>query len=126
MTTESLICLECGTSFKGRKDKKFCTDQCRSTYNNNQNADANKTIKNINNTLRKNRRILFTLLESGKDKIGKEKLIQKGFNFKYHTHSFSSKAGKNYIFWYDHGVMLMDNGGYFIVKEGGESKKAKE
>lgn len=117
MAMTKIICLECDTSFNGRSDKKFCTDQCRSSYNNKQNSDANNTMKNINNALRKNRRILNSLLESGKDKIGKDKLVQKGFNFKYFTHSFTSKTGKNYLFWYDCGVMQMDNGGYFIVKE---------
>ncbi len=117
MAMEKIICLECATTFTGRSDKKFCTDQCRSSYNNKQNSDANKTMKNINNALRKNRRILHALLEDGKDKIGKEKLVQKGFNFKYNTHAFTSKTGKHYTFWYDHGVLQMDNGGYFIVKE---------
>ena len=123
MATTKIICIECGTTFTGRSDKKFCTDQCRSSYNNKLNADANNTIKNINNLLRKNRRILHLLLEGGKDKIGKEQLMQKGFNFKYFTHSFTSKTGKNYIFWYDCGVMQMDNGGYFIVRENKESAK---
>ena len=125
MAMTKITCIECGTLFNGRSDKKYCSDQCRSSHNNKQNADANNTVKNINNTLRKNRRILHVLLESGKDKINKDKLAQKGFNFKYFTHSFTSKTGKHYTFWYDHGVMQMDNGGYFIVKEKEDFKPIK-
>ncbi|HLP12012.1 MAG TPA: hypothetical protein VK177_08785 [Flavobacteriales bacterium] len=123
MSTVSLTCIECGTQFKGRSDKKFCTDQCRSSYNNKQNSDANSIMKNINHSLRKNRRILSSLLDDGKDKIGKDKLVQKGFNFSYFTHSFTSKSGKQYQFWYDHGLMQMDNGGYFIVRDRKEETK---
>ena len=30
---EEKRCLECGDVIKGRADKKFCDDQCRSNYN---------------------------------------------------------------------------------------------
>lgn len=112
-----ITCLECGTEFKGRSDKKFCTDQCRSAFNNRLNADSNNTVRNINNTLRKNRRILDEMLNEKKDRTTREKLIQKGFNFKYHTHGFTSKTGKNYLFYYDRGLMVLENNGFFIVKD---------
>ena len=112
-----ITCLECGTEFKGRSDKKFCTDQCRSSFNNRLNADSNNTVRNINNALRKNRRILDELLSEKKDRISREKLVQKGFNFKYHTHAFTSKTGKNYLFYYDRGLMVLENNQFFIVKD---------
>ena len=62
-------CIECGDSFHGRADKKFCSDQCRSAYNNRLNSDATNFVRNINNTLRKNRRILEELNPSGKTKV---------------------------------------------------------
>ncbi|MFA6947300.1 MAG: DUF2116 family Zn-ribbon domain-containing protein, partial [Pedobacter sp.] len=27
-------CLDCGAALRGRTDKKFCDDQCRSNFNN--------------------------------------------------------------------------------------------
>ncbi|HYG51053.1 MAG TPA: hypothetical protein VD905_09130, partial [Flavobacteriales bacterium] len=66
---------------------------------------------------------LSILLDDGKDKISKDKLVQKGFNFTYFTHSFTSKTGKYYQFWYDHGLMQMDNGGFFIVRDKKEEAK---
>lgn len=112
-----ITCMECGTEFKGRSDKKFCTDQCRSSFNNRLNADSNNTVRNINNALRKNRRILDELLSEKKDRVSRDKLTQKGFTFKYHTHSFTSKTGKNYLFYYDRGLMLLENNMFYIVKE---------
>ncbi|MBC7654417.1 MAG: DUF2116 family Zn-ribbon domain-containing protein, partial [Oligoflexus sp.] len=41
-------CLDCGNSIKGRADKKFCDDQCRSNYNNRIKAIEHPQIKKIN------------------------------------------------------------------------------
>jgi len=50
-------CAECGDEFIGRADKKFCSDQCRSAFNNKLNSDHSQFMRNVNNILRKNRRI---------------------------------------------------------------------
>lgn len=112
-----IICAECGLEFHGRSDKKFCSDQCRSSFNNRKNSDSNNTMKNINNALRKNRRILNDFLETDKNRVKKEILVNKGFNFKYSTHSFTTTTGKHYQFWYDCGLMQMDNGSFYIVRD---------
>ena len=41
---EKRNCLECGDPYDGRKDKKFCCDQCRTSYFNKQNTDFNRFI----------------------------------------------------------------------------------
>jgi hypothetical protein len=53
---ENKVCPECGEKIRGRVDKKFCGDACRNSWNNKQNADANNFVRNINNSLRKNRK----------------------------------------------------------------------
>ncbi len=117
---KKIECVECAMTFTGRSDKKFCSDQCRSAFNNRMNSDSTSVMRNVNNILRKNRRILANSLLKDKDKISREKLNQLGFNFKYSTHSFTSKKGKQYTFWYDYGIMQMDNGGFFIVHNEGD------
>ena len=62
-------CLECGEQLIGRVDKKFCSDYCRNTYNNKINKDSKNLIRNINNRLRKNYRLLSELNTSGKTKV---------------------------------------------------------
>ena len=66
---EDRTCIECGRSFQGRSDKKFCTDACRNHFNNKQNADQMNYIRSVNNTLRKNRRILENLILRAKAKF---------------------------------------------------------
>jgi hypothetical protein len=109
-------CLECGDEFTGRSDKKFCTSDCRSSYNNRLNSDATNFMRNINNILRKNRRILAELNPDGKAKVHKDKLLDRGFKFSYFTNIYRTKQGKNYHFCYDQGYMDIDNGFLILVR----------
>ncbi len=113
---EEKACLECGTKIYGRLDKKFCSDQCRNTYNNKLNSDSTNYVRIVNNTLRKNRRILAKLAPSGKAKCPKNKLLDKGFDFNFHTNSYTTKAGATYYFCYEFGYLELDNNWYAIVK----------
>ena len=68
------LCVECETPLIGRVDKKFCNDMCRNSYNNLLNKDANEYVRKVNVILRKNRRILSSLMNgSEKGKATKEK-----------------------------------------------------
>jgi predicted nucleic acid-binding Zn ribbon protein len=109
------ICPECNEEFVGRVDKKFCSDQCRNTYNNRQNSDQNNLVRNINNALRKNRRILQQLNPTDKAKVHKSKLVDKGFDFKLFTSIYTTKKGTTYYFCYEHGYLPIENDYYFLV-----------
>ena len=113
-------CLACGRPLKGRIDKKFCDDNCRNNYNNQQKALGNYSsyVRNINNTLLKNRKILASVLPETEEtaKANKEKLQRLGFQFKYLTHTYTTKSGKTYIYCYDYGYLPLDNDWYLIVK----------
>lgn len=113
-------CLCCQKPIKGRADKKFCDDYCRNNYNNQQKAKGNHStyIRNINNALLKNRKILASLKGEKEEhvKSNKEKLITLGFSFKYLTHSFTNKDGKTYYWCYDYGYLPLDHDWYLIVK----------
>lgn len=117
---EKKSCLCCGKLIKGRSDKKFCDDNCRNTYNNQLKAKSNYSsyIRNINNTLLKNRKILEELLPVEQDmaKTTQDKLLQKGFAFKFQTHSYTNKKGNVYHFCYDYGWLPLENNWYLIVK----------
>ncbi len=78
-------CLDCGTLLKGRSDKKFCDDQCRSSYNNRQKAGVESVIRPINAILRRNHAILNALSLRKKIIVGREELLKMGFDFGYHT-----------------------------------------
>ena len=114
---ERRLCLECDTEVRGRADKKFCSDYCRNAYNNKLNKDSKNLVRNINNRLRKNYRILdsFTL-KDGKTRTTKTRLMDKGFDFEYITNMYTTKKGSTYYFVYDLGYLPLDNDFYMIVK----------
>ena len=109
------VCQECSIEIYGREDKKFCSDQCRNTYNNRLNSDARNFVRNINNILRKNRRILEELNVNGTTKTSRDKLLLKGFNFNYYTNTYTTKQGKTYYFCYDQGYIPINDELYAIV-----------
>ncbi|WP_412850723.1 hypothetical protein ACL0VS_00495 [Chryseobacterium sp. PMSZPI] len=109
-------CLECGEKIIGRSDKKFCNDACRNAYNNKQNKDSSNLMRNINNKLRKNYRILVEVNIDGKTKIARSKLDSLGFDFDYFTNLKVYKNGSEYKFIYDYGYKLLEDDFVLIVK----------
>ncbi|MEO6669671.1 MAG: hypothetical protein ABIN36_09370 [Ferruginibacter sp.] len=122
MIIQPRLCITCNKPVKGRTDKKFCDDYCRNNYNNHLKADCNNLVRNINNALGKNRRILEGILPKKEEmiKISKEKLLEQGFLFKYITHIYKNKTGSTYYFCYDHGYLLLENDWYLIVRQRSE------
>lgn len=95
MTAEtSKLCLNCEKPLKGRTDKKFCDDYCRNNYNNQLKSNTINLVRNINNALGKNRRILESFFKNSEEitKTHKDKLMEKGFQFKYSTHTYTNKC----------------------------------
>jgi hypothetical protein len=118
--SETKTCLFCEKSLKGRIDKKFCDDNCRNSYNNQQKAKGSHSayVRNINNALLKNRKILESLLPDEKKTVNVKntKLLQLGFQFKYITHLYTTKDNKTYFFCYDYGYLPLENDWFLIVK----------
>jgi hypothetical protein len=110
-------CLECNEKIVGREDKKFCSDGCRNAYNNKINKDSNNYMRNVNNKLRKNYRILSEANSEGKSKITKTKLLSKGFDFDYFTNILNTNTGNTYYFVYDQGYRFLENDFYMLVKK---------
>lgn len=108
-------CLECGEKIIGRADKKFCSDQCRIGYNNKLNSDETNYVRNVNNILRKNRRILLDLNTTGKTRVNHDKLAHKGFDFSYYTSTYTTKEGSLYFYCYEQGYLPVDKNYYLLV-----------
>jgi hypothetical protein len=108
-------CLECGDRIAGRADKKFCSDHCRTAHHNRLNGDATNFVRNINNILRKNRRILAELNSKGKAKVAVRKLIDRGFQFGYCTSVANTPEGATCTFCYDQGYQPLEENLYLLV-----------
>lgn len=118
MSTDKKECLNCGKPIQGRIDKKFCDDQCRNSFNNQQNANSTNYIRRINHTLKKNRNILEATIHEGEEmgKTTRDRLLQNGFQFSYFTHVYETKKGNKYHYCYDYGYLALDGDWYLIVK----------
>jgi len=110
-------CPECGDKITGREDKKFCSDACRNAFNNKINKDSNNYMRNVNNKLRRNYRILSELNADGETKTNKTKLDSRGFDFNYFTNMQHTNIGNTYYFVYEQGYMPLDNDYYILVKK---------
>ncbi|HET8885537.1 MAG TPA: hypothetical protein VFM70_04200 [Salinimicrobium sp.] len=109
-------CPECGEKLVGRIDKKFCGDYCRNSFNNKLNKDSKNLMRNINNKLRKNYRILEELNPEEKTKTTKSKLLSKGFDFEYFTSTYTTKNGTIYYFLYNQGYLPLEGDFFALVK----------
>jgi hypothetical protein len=109
-------CLECGEILKGRIDKKYCSDYCRNSYNNRINKSAKNLIRNTNNRLRKNYKVLTELNKTGKTKVTRSKLIGHNFDFNFFTSIYTTKTNNVYYYIYDQGYLELDNEIYLLIK----------
>lgn len=109
-------CLECNEPIKGRIDKKFCSDYCRNSFNNKVNKDSKNLIRNTNNRLNKNHKVLCELNESGKTKVTRTKMIQHNFDFNLFTSIYTTKTGNTYYYCYDQGYLALDNDYFLLIK----------
>lgn len=106
MYSENKYCKDCQQVLMGRNDKKFCNDYCRSNFHTKVNRTSNNTIKNINNALKRNRRILADLNNSGKNCISLESLKELGFKIHYFTHFDKTKEIQ---YCYDFATEIKEN-----------------
>lgn len=109
-------CPECGEKIVGRIDKKFCSDYCRNAFNNSLNKDSRNLMRNVNNKLRKNYRILEELNPHEKTKSTRTRLLAKGFNFEYFTNIYTTRTGNIYYFVYDQGYLPLEGEFYALVR----------
>jgi len=110
-------CLECGDVLHGRADQKFCSDQCRNSYNNKQMGETNNTIRRINRILKRNQALLSNMNSTGKITVVKSDLIKQQFNFNYFTNLFTTQHGRTYYFCYDQGYSLVDGDKVLLVRK---------
>jgi len=79
------------------------------------NSDHTNLVRNINNILRKNRRILQDLNPKDKAKVHKDKMLEKGYNFNYFTNVYKTQKGVTYYFCYEYGYLPLEDNFYFLV-----------
>lgn len=129
-TTAIKTCPNCGENVgPGRKDKKYCSEACRTEYHNNlqeqkrsekkqQEPSLPTFIGEIQQILIKNREILDSCLGRDRNQLRMEKrdLQGRGFNFKYITSQAPTLEDKGYCFCYELGYKEVENERVIIVR----------
>jgi len=109
------FCKECGDKFAGRSDAKFCSDQCRSAYNNKENGYQSSYVRKINAVLRRNRKILSELNTGEGIEVTASVLGRKGFDFEFCTRTFTTPKGDVYQYCYDQGFIEKEPNVFLLV-----------
>lgn len=117
---EKRLCPVCKEVIVGRIDKRFCSDQCRNSFNNHRYSSDNILIQKVNRQLKKNYSIIKKLNTSGKTKISRSKLLQEGFDFQYFTGTYTTKKGTTYHLCYDQGYLALSQELYLLIQWDGQ------
>lgn len=115
MDKKTRKCPVCGDSYQGRRDKRFCSDQCRANFNNDKKRETEGYIQEINSILRKNRRILKSINPQGKSTVKTEYLELQGFDFRFFTTYFKTQSGKIYFFCYEFGYLKLEEEKVLVI-----------
>lgn len=78
-------CLNCREAFSGRRDKKFCSDYCRSEHHNRANQPLMEVLRATNARLKRNYSILKKFAEKQQYTPTKSQLTANGYHFDYFT-----------------------------------------
>ena len=77
--SEANLCLQCGTPLYGRKDKRFCSQDCKDRWHYVLSADSRRYRRRVLMNLELNYTILEDLLESGITTIDRIDVEVQGF-----------------------------------------------
>jgi endogenous inhibitor of DNA gyrase (YacG/DUF329 family) len=113
------FCPICGTQLKGRLDKRFCSDTCRSLYFRNKAEERIPVTRNVDAFLHKNWKILsefHAMIGKRKFFVEQSKLNRKGFHPNYYTTTAVNTQNKMYYFVYDFGWMPFSDKEVMVIK----------
>jgi hypothetical protein len=114
---EQRFCAHCGKEIFGREGKMYCSNYCRNTHNNSINKDVTNLMRNVNNALRKNYKILLELNPEDTAKTTFKELKKKKFDFSVYTSVLNAKTGNVYYFVYDKGYQELENNTFLLVNK---------
>lgn len=113
------ICPVCGSSFKGRQDKRFCDSNCKNVYHRRLRSINNNITRRIDQYLHRNRTVLLEIRKKkglNKFYVSKHLLAKMGFRYIYYTGSYENIAGKVYYYIYDFAWMQFNSQQIMVIK----------
>ncbi len=116
-TAHQKTCLNCDNIIRGRADKKFCDDYCRSAYNNKHALNRHGHIRAINNMMIKNRKILEKWAKKKMNLVSLYDLLTDGLTLSYATECINQPIGNPHIYCYEYGYQLLPDNKCRILKQ---------
>ena len=119
MEEEIRLCPNCRRPVTGRADKRFCSDACRTMYNNRIYRRRYTELTRIDRILKKNHSIIERIYENGKRQTTFTELFGMGFNFNYLTslRENPDTAGSFIAGCYDYTYVIADDGSILIDRK---------
>lgn len=110
-------CLTCNKIIRGRSDKKFCDDYCRSAYNNKHSITRHRLIRIITNLIIKNRKILEKWDSKRENPVPLYDLLSDGLTLSYATEFIIQPIGNPHIYCFEYGYQLLPDNKCRILKK---------
>ncbi len=112
-------CKMCPNEIKGRRDKIFCSADCKTEYHFRLKKATQQATAAVDKILHRNRSTLLEIV--GKNLIQKKVkrivLDKKKFNYKYMTGYYINSKGKTYNYIYDFAWMEFSDNEILIVRK---------
>lgn len=112
-------CPVCNSEVKGRKDKTYCSESCKSSHQYERRTKEESFFLQVDRQLKINRKILKRYNQTGYTTLRKEVLLEHGFNPRYFTHYWKNQKGQVYLFCFDFGFLEVEQNGkkkYLLVE----------
>lgn len=106
---KTTTCVNCGSTFTGRSDKKFCDDGCRNAYHNKRFALEQKVLRKIQRKLMRNRNLLVALIDRGEHRISVSELLANNFQSNLITGIFTDSENRKIVEVFDKAVVYLSN-----------------
>lgn len=112
--SQAKTCRYCKKNLRGRADKKFCDDSCRTMYHN-QGYTQPLHVREINYILMRNRKIILELLGNNKMiRYSRESLLHYGFTPWHFTEARARPGGSIIHYCYETGFMEIGNNSFLL------------
>lgn len=98
-------CPVCNGRFKGRRDKLYCSDDCRATHNRSQRLAAEAPLNQVLSIIRKNRGILKKLWKGKATMVSRERLLALEFEPAVFSSTHVTSKRETYYFSGDYGFL---------------------
>ncbi len=112
-------CMQCGAESYGRRDKRFCSQDCKNAWHANRREELRAIMGEVNGALRRNWTLLVQVLDGAyRKQVKRADLEALGFRWKYITEIFVSDSGRTFYLVYDCAWSKLSDEEVLILRKG--------